>query len=96
MFRFVVAAILASSLLALAPKSVSAQTIFTAEVEGKLERVDGNSRFTEVTIRVRLVVPPGADAGRARHLLEKSEKGCPFSNSLTARKHIEAEIVEAA
>ena len=53
-------------------------------------------RFTEVTIRVRLVVPPGADAGRARQLLEKSEKGCPVSNSLTARKHIEAEIVEAA
>ena len=29
-------------------------------------------------------------------LLEKSEKGCPVSNSLTAVKHLEAEIVEAA
>lgn len=38
MCRFVVAAMLASSLFALAPKSLSAQTIFTAEVEGKLTR----------------------------------------------------------
>ena len=55
-----------------------------------------NSRFTAVTIRVRLVVPAGGDASRARLLLEKSEKGCPVSNSLTAVKHLEAEIVEAA
>lgn len=67
-----------------------------ADVEGLLERVDGNGRFTQVTIRVRLVVPAGTDASRARHLLEKSEKGCPISNSLTAEKHLEAEIVEAA
>ena len=68
----------------------------SADVEGKLERVEGNSRFTEITIRARLVVPPGSDAARARLLLEKSEKGCPVSNSLTATKHLEAEIVEAA
>ncbi len=68
----------------------------SADVEGKLERVDGNSRFTEITIRARLVVPPGSDPARARQLLEKSEKGCPVSNSLTATKHIEAEIVVAA
>jgi organic hydroperoxide reductase OsmC/OhrA len=45
---------------------------------------------------VRLVVPAGADAARAKYLLDKAEKGCPVSNSLTAAKHIEAEIVEAA
>ena len=43
---------------------------------------------------------PRRAAGRRRRareaLIEKSEKGCPVSNSLTARKHIEAEIVEAA
>jgi organic hydroperoxide reductase OsmC/OhrA len=70
-------------------------TRLAADVEGKLERIEGNSRFTEVTIRVRLVVPAGTDAARARQLLEKAEKGCPVSNSLTAVKHLEAEIVEA-
>jgi len=67
----------------------------STEVEGKLDRVDGNSRFTEVVLRVRLVVPAGSDAARARQLLDKSEKGCPISNSLNAEKHVEAEIVEA-
>ncbi len=67
-----------------------------ADVEGLLERVDGNGRFTKITIRVRLVVPAGTDAARARRLLEKSEQGCPISNSLTAEKHLEAEILEAA
>jgi len=68
----------------------------TADVEGVLERIDGNSRFTTLTTRVRLVVPPGTDAARAKRLLEKAEQGCPISNSLTATKHLEAEIVEAS
>jgi organic hydroperoxide reductase OsmC/OhrA len=67
----------------------------SASVEGKLDRIDGNSRFTEITLRVRLVVPVGADAERAKRLLERAEQGCPISNSLTAAKHVEAEIVEA-
>jgi organic hydroperoxide reductase OsmC/OhrA len=67
----------------------------SADVEGLLERIDGNSRFTQVTTHVRLVVPAGADAARARRLLEKAEQGCPVSNSLSAIRHLEAEIVEA-
>lgn len=68
----------------------------SAEVEGVLERIEGNSRFTQMHVRVRLVVPPGADAARARMLMEKAEKGCLISNSLTAAKHLECEVVEAA
>jgi len=67
----------------------------SAEVEGLLERAEGNSRFTQFRTRVRLVVPPGTDVARARMLLEKSEKGCLISNSLTATRHLECEIVEA-
>jgi organic hydroperoxide reductase OsmC/OhrA len=66
----------------------------SADVEGLLERIDGNSRFTQVHMRVRLVVPPGADAARAERLLQKAEQGCPISNSLTAARHLECEIVE--
>jgi organic hydroperoxide reductase OsmC/OhrA len=67
----------------------------SADVEGVLERVDGNSRFTRFIIRVRLVVPPGTDGARVRRLLEKAEAGCPVSSSLSAEKRLEAEIVEA-
>jgi organic hydroperoxide reductase OsmC/OhrA len=68
----------------------------SAHVEGVLERIEGNSRFTRIDTRVRLVVPAGADAARARKLLEKAEHGCPISNSLTAERHLECEVVEAA
>ena len=68
----------------------------SADVEGVLERIEGNSRFTQMHVRVRLVVPPGADAARARMLMEKAEKGCLISNSLTAAKHLECEVVESA
>lgn len=68
----------------------------SAEVEGTLERVEGNSRFTQIHTRVRLVVAAGTDAARARMLMEKAEKGCLISNSLTAVRHLECEVVEAA
>jgi organic hydroperoxide reductase OsmC/OhrA len=67
----------------------------SAEVEGLMERIEGNSRFTKITTRVRLVVPPGTDAARAQQLLEKADKGCPISNSLSAAKHVDCEVVEA-
>jgi organic hydroperoxide reductase OsmC/OhrA len=67
----------------------------SANVEGLLERVDGTSRFTRVEMRVRLVVPAGADVARAKKLLEKAEQGCPISNSLKAERHLECEVVEA-
>jgi organic hydroperoxide reductase OsmC/OhrA len=68
----------------------------SADVEGLLERVEGNSRFTRFQTRARLVVPVGADASRARMLMEKAEHGCLISNSLSATRHLECEIVEAA
>jgi len=66
----------------------------SADVEGVLERVDGVNRFTRFTTRARLVVPAGADEKRARSLLEKAEKVCLISNSLTSERHLESEVVE--
>ncbi len=67
----------------------------SAETEGLLERSEGNSRFTRFDTRARLVVPAGSDAARARLLMEKAEKGCLISNSLSAARHLECEVVEA-
>ncbi len=68
----------------------------SADVRGILERIDGNSRFTRIETRVRLVVPAGTDAAKAKRLMEKAEQGCPVSNSLNAERHLECEVVEAA
>ncbi len=70
----------------------------SAEVEGKLERIDGNSRFTEITIaRAPRRARRARDAARARQLLEKSETGLPDLQFADGRRSTStAEIVEAA
>jgi len=68
----------------------------SARVEGVLERIEGNSRFTQIRTHVALRVPPGADHARARRFLEKAEQGCPISNSLTAERHLDCQVIEAA
>ena len=66
----------------------------SADVDAVLERVDGVTRFTSFTTRARLVIPAGGDAARARALMEKAEKVCLVSNSLTSARHLESEVVE--
>src|ERR1700759_3150516 len=44
--------------------------------EGKLERIDGTSRFTHFTNHATLRVPVGSDVERAKKLLEKAEAIC--------------------
>jgi organic hydroperoxide reductase OsmC/OhrA len=52
---------------------------------GRLDRVDGTTRFTELTLRAHLTVPDGTDKQKARRLLEKAEQGCLISNSLVVK-----------
>jgi organic hydroperoxide reductase OsmC/OhrA len=63
------------------------------DVDGELDRVDGQLRFTRFVVRARLVVPAGGDEARARALLEKAERGCLVSRSLLASTSLEAEVV---
>ncbi|MEZ5503495.1 MAG: OsmC family protein [Halioglobus sp.] len=66
-----------------------------ASAEGVLERVDRVTRFTAFTVRATLTVPAGTDVDKARRLLEKSEEGCLVTNSLSAERHLEAEVLVA-
>ena len=63
-------------------------------VDGTLERVDGVTRFTKYTTRARLTVKSGADAAKAKLLLEKAEKVCLVANSLNGERHLELELIE--
>ena len=53
-------------------------------VQGRLERVDGLTRFTRFTIEPRLETADGVDHSRARAVLEKAKRTCLISNSLLA------------
>jgi organic hydroperoxide reductase OsmC/OhrA len=65
-------------------------------VEGTLERVDGQTRFTRFTTMAQLSVRAGVDSGQARKLLERAEQVCLVSNSLSGARDLEISIVESA
>lgn len=64
-------------------------------VEGTLERVDGQSQFTRFASHATLAVPAGADADKARALLDRAEHGCLIANSLRGARTLETHVSEA-
>ncbi|MDJ0655142.1 MAG: OsmC family protein [Xanthomonadales bacterium] len=69
------------------------------EATGKLERVDGVTRFTAFRLRVNLSLPEGVPAERAERLMHKAEEVCLITRSLNASTtldtHIESDLAEA-
>ena len=61
--------------------------------EGTVDRKDGATRFTEIVLRPRLRLPAGADKDRALRILEKSERACLVSASLSTPVRLEPEIL---
>jgi hypothetical protein len=53
----------------------------------------GVTRFTETVLRPRLTLPAGADRGRALHILERTEKSCHVSASLSTPLRLQLELV---
>ena len=66
------------------------------DAEGVLDRVEGVTRFTEIRLNARLVLPAGGDVERGRRLLEKAEKGCLITSSLKAESVLKPEVTIAS
>jgi len=60
---------------------------------GTVDRADGALRFTEIVLRPRLTLAPGAERERALRVLEKAEKACLVSASMATPIRLEPEIV---
>jgi len=60
--------------------------------EGTVDRRDGELWFTEIVLRPRLLIPAGTDQERARRVLERAEKTCLVSRSLSSPIRLEPEI----
>jgi organic hydroperoxide reductase OsmC/OhrA len=60
---------------------------------GKVDRMGGNLKFTEIVLKARLTISGGADQNRARRILEKGKNGCLVTESLSVPVHLEVEIV---
>jgi peroxiredoxin-like protein len=81
------------TLRAVAQASKVAFTALELSAEGTVDRRDGAVRFTEIVLRPRLALAPGADRDRALRVLEKSEKACLVSASLATPIRLEPEVV---
>jgi organic hydroperoxide reductase OsmC/OhrA len=84
-FLFTLRAVAAASKLEFISLELSGQ--------GKLERKEGITRFTDVVLRPILTVPPGVIPSIAQQALEKSAKVCFVSASLLTDIRLEAEIL---
>lgn len=70
-------------------------TALELTAEGTVDRQDGVIRFTEIVLRPRLTLAPGGDPARALRVMEKSEKACLVSASLSTPIRLVPEVVSA-
>jgi peroxiredoxin-like protein len=70
-------------------------TNLEVDATGTVDRRDGVTRFTEIVLRPKLTVPAGTNRERALRVLEKSEKTCLVSASLSVPIRLEATVEEA-
>jgi peroxiredoxin-like protein len=81
------------SFRAIATASKFAWVSLEADTKGTLDRADGKMRFTRFDTHAKLHVHSGADAERARKLLEKAEATCLVANSLASERHLTVEVI---
>jgi peroxiredoxin-like protein len=67
-------------------------TSLELSAEGTVDRHDGGMRFTEILLRPRLGLPADADKSRALRAMEKAEKACLVTASLSVPVRLEPEI----
>jgi organic hydroperoxide reductase OsmC/OhrA len=72
-----------------------AVTGYSDDAVGELAMVDGRLRMATVTLRPHITLEPGADAGKARALVEKAHQQCFIGNSVSAHVEIEPVITFA-
>lgn len=64
----------------------------TCDAVGVVERVERVTRFSAITVHVRLLIADGRDEDKARRLVEKAEQSCLVTNSLKVPVHVQSEV----
>lgn len=80
------------SLRAVAQASSLAFSSVACRAEGKLDRVERTTRFTEIRLRVELLLPADGDLAKAERVLEKAKTACLVSNSLACPVQLEKSV----
>ena len=66
------------------------------EAEGRVEKEEGGFRVTQIRLRPALAIAESTDQERAQRLLQKAERACLISRSLSSRVEVQAKVEVAA
>jgi organic hydroperoxide reductase OsmC/OhrA len=81
---------------AIAGASGLAWSSLDCDLTGTVDRVERTTRFVAFELRARLRVPPGTNPDRAKQVLQKAERSCLISNSLSCEIRVIPTIEVAA
>lgn len=93
LFTAAVSSCLMTTFLAIAEYSKLEFISFTCGSKGILEKVDGKFVISEVLLFPEVVIADATKQDRAGRILEKSEKACLISNSITSKVTMEPKII---
>jgi organic hydroperoxide reductase OsmC/OhrA len=82
--------------LYLAARAQVTVVAYADETDGQLGLADGVMKMVRVTLRPMITLAPGADAVRARALVNDAHHQCFVANSVTTAVAIEPRIVSGA
>lgn len=93
LFTAAVSSCLMTTFLAIANYSKLEFISFKCESKGILEKVDGKFVMSEVLLFPEVVIADASKTERTQRILEKSEKACLISNSITSKVTMETKII---
>lgn len=84
---------LMTTFLAIAENSKLEFSSYSSEAVGTLEKTDKGFLVTKIVIKPKVIVSDQALVDKAGRLLEKAEKYCLISNSMTTEVSLDAEVL---
>ena len=93
LFTAAVSSCLMTTFVAIAEFSKLKFKSFKCNSKGILDKVDGRFMMTEVLLFPEVVIEDENQRSRAERILEKSEKACLISNSITSKVTMNSKII---
>ncbi|SDE45636.1 Organic hydroperoxide reductase OsmC/OhrA [Pricia antarctica] len=93
LFTAAVSSCLMTTFLAIAENSKLEFVSFKCGSKGVLDKIDGKFVISEVLLYPEVVIADENQRDRAERILEKSEKACLVSNSITSKITMETKIL---
>lgn len=92
LFTAAVSSCFMTTFLAIAENSNLEFKSLICPATGILEKVEGKFLMTEIILKPVLTIVNEADKNKAERILQKSEKACLISNSITAKVRLETTV----